>query len=38
LELGLKAGEDDLDERLARLEEAWQASGAEPGGLRLLSS
>jgi hypothetical protein len=37
LELGFKVGEDDLDERLERLEEAWQASETGQPDLRISS-
>jgi hypothetical protein len=38
LELGLKVADGEIDERLERLEEAWQASSTEPPGLRSLSA
>jgi hypothetical protein len=38
LELGLKAAGDDFDERLALLEEAWQASETEQPALRILKA
>jgi len=38
LDLAHKVAADDLDERLQALEEAREARGTEPNGLRLLSS
>jgi hypothetical protein len=39
VDLGIKVADGDLDERLERLEEAWQqTNGGEPNGLQLLSS